>query len=121
MPSFRTLVFWPHLIAGVVAGSIILVMSVRGVMLTYERQMIAWSDAAYRSTPPVPEAPRLPLSTLLERVQRGGDVVPTAITVASDPSAPVVVAAAPRALLVDAYSGRVLGESGQRVRAVMSE
>ena len=27
-------------------------MSVTGVLLTYERQLIAWSDSDFRSTPP---------------------------------------------------------------------
>jgi uncharacterized iron-regulated membrane protein len=54
--TLRTLVFWPHLIAGIVAGSVILLMSVTGVILTYERQLIAWSDSEFRSNP----APRAP-------------------------------------------------------------
>jgi|GEM_PF-2469048 len=39
--------FWLHLIAGVAAGVVILVMSVTGVLLTYERQILAWEDHAY--------------------------------------------------------------------------
>ena len=42
--KLRTLIFWPHLVAGITAGVVILVMSVTGVLLTYERQLIAWSD-----------------------------------------------------------------------------
>jgi uncharacterized iron-regulated membrane protein len=50
--KLRTLIFWPHLIAGVVAGVVILIMSVTGVILTYERQLIAWSNSHLQSTPP---------------------------------------------------------------------
>ena len=59
--KLRTLIFWPHLIAGITAGIVILVMSVTGVLLTYERQLIAWSDSQYRSTVPAQGAqPRCP-------------------------------------------------------------
>jgi hypothetical protein len=44
--SLRTIVFWSYLTAGVIAGVVILVMSVTGVLLTYERQLIAWSLAS---------------------------------------------------------------------------
>ena len=47
--TLRTLIFWPHLIAGVVAGAVVLTMSVTGVLLTYERQLNAWSDSEFRS------------------------------------------------------------------------
>ncbi len=63
--KLRTLLFWPHLIAGVVAGAIILVMSVTGVLLTYERQLIEWSNSDYQSAPPSPGAPRLPVEQVL--------------------------------------------------------
>ena len=49
--TLRTAFFWLHLTAGVVAGIIVLLMSVTGVALTYERQLIAWSDREFKSTP----------------------------------------------------------------------
>ena len=39
--SFRKIIFWLHLIAGVVAGVIILIMSVTGVAIAFEKQTIA--------------------------------------------------------------------------------
>jgi uncharacterized iron-regulated membrane protein len=119
--KLRTLIFWPHLIAGVTAGLVILVMSVTGVLLTYERQLIAWSDASYRSTPPASNASRLPVEELLRAVPRDHpDLAPTAITIGSAADAPVVLAIQQRNLYVDAYSARVLGEGSQSVRRVMS-
>lgn len=43
--SIRSVFFWAHLTAGVVAGLVILMMSATGVLLTYERQMIASAEA----------------------------------------------------------------------------
>jgi uncharacterized iron-regulated membrane protein len=45
MKTFRKILFWCHLTAGVVAGLVILMMSATGVLLTYEKQMIEWADA----------------------------------------------------------------------------
>ena len=87
--KLRTLIFWPHLIAGVTAGVVIFVMSVTGVLLTYERQLIAWSDSQFRSVPPA-GASRLPVETLLQTVAtEHPDLSPTAVTVGSAPDAPV--------------------------------
>ena len=61
--TLRTLIFWPHLIAGVVAGAVVLTMSVTGVLLTYERQLNAWSDSEFRSTPPAQVRPDCPWRT----------------------------------------------------------
>jgi uncharacterized iron-regulated membrane protein len=119
--KLRTLIFWPHLIAGVTAGLVILVMSVTGVLLTYERQLIAWSDSRYRSVPPALSTSRLPVEELLHAVQREHpDLTPTAITIGAAPDAPVVLALQQRNVYVDAYSARVLGEGSQGVRRVMS-
>jgi len=119
--KLRTLIFWPHLIAGVTAGLVILVMSLTGVLLTYERQLIAWSDSSYRSTPPASNASRLHVEELLRAVQRDHPgLAPTTITIGSAADAPVVLAVQQRNLYVDAYSARVLGEGSQRVRRVMS-
>ena len=41
---FRRVLFWMHLACGVVAGVFILLMSVTGVLLTYEHQMVASAE-----------------------------------------------------------------------------
>lgn len=120
--KLRTLIFWPHLIAGITAGVVILVMSVTGVLLTYERQLIAWSDSQYRSTVPAQETSRLPVETLLQTIRTQHPVIAAnAITVGSAADAPLTVAAPQRTLYFDAYSGRLLGEGSQGMRRFMSE
>jgi len=120
--KLRTLIFWPHLIAGVTAGVVILIMSVTGVLLTYERQLIAWSDSHHRSTVPTPGASRLPVETLLRTIRtQHPDLTVTAITIGSAPDAPVTVTVPQRTLYFDAYSGRLLGEASQGMRRFMSQ
>ena len=118
--KLRTLIFWPHLIAGVTAGVVIFIMSVTGVVLTYERQLIAWSDSQYRSVP-APGTSRLSVEALLQKVRTDHpDLAPSAVTVGSSPDAPLTVSVPQRTLYFDAYSGRLLGEGSQGVRRFMS-
>ena len=60
----RTVFFWLHLALGVAAGAVILAMCVTGVLLTYEKQMVAWMDT--RELPALTPGKALPLEDLLE-------------------------------------------------------
>jgi uncharacterized iron-regulated membrane protein len=102
--KLRTLLFWPHLIAGVVAGTVILVMSVTGVLLTYERQLIEWSNSDYRSQPPSPDARRMPVEDVLAAFAQLGIGDPTNVAVRSEATDPVIVSAGPRTFYLDAVS-----------------
>jgi uncharacterized iron-regulated membrane protein len=118
--KLRTLIFWPHLIAGITAGVVIFIMSVTGVVLTYERQLIAWSDSQYRSAPG-PGVARLSVEALIQKVRaEHPDLAPSAVTVGSTPDAPITVSVPQRTLYFDAYSGQLLGEGTQGVRRFMS-
>ena len=120
--KLRTLIFWPHLIAGAIAGVLILTMSVTGVILTYERQLIAWSDSHLRSTPPAAGASRLEVEALLTQVRREHpDLQVTGVTMGSDVDATAVVAAEGGNRHFDIYTGQLLGESATGVRTFMSD
>lgn len=43
----RSIRFLSRLVAGVLSGLVILMMSITGVMLTYERQIVAWAEDNY--------------------------------------------------------------------------
>ena len=68
MKTFRTVLFWMHLAAGAVAGVVVLIMSVTGVALTYEKQMLEWADRRAWTAPSSTEARPLPPETLLAKV-----------------------------------------------------
>ena len=117
--SIRTVLFWTHLLCGVIAGIVIAVMSVTGVLLTYQRQITAWADMrAYRTGPPSAGATHLPVDALVSRAaaQRTGDA-PMTLTLRSDPTAPASVAMGQRTLFLNPYSGDVWGEGAPGVRA----
>lgn len=116
--KLRTLFFWLHLACGVLAGVVILVMSVTGVLLTYQRQIQAWADT--RGYHVQPSGQRLTIEQLLTKVADARpDLSPTTIVVRSDPAAPVSLAVGTgRQLFVNPYTGEIFGEgNGQQVRA----
>jgi uncharacterized iron-regulated membrane protein len=120
--QLRTLIFWPHLIAGVIAGVLILTMSITGVILTYERQLIAWSDSHLRSTPPAAGAPRLEVEALLTQIRREHpELQVTGVTMGSAVDATAVVAAEGGSRHFDIYTGQLLGESATGMRTFMSD
>lgn len=120
MKQVRRVIFWCHLVAGVTAGVVILIMSVTGVLLAFERQITRWADTRdYKVSRPSPDAPRLPVETLLARAREAQPAAaPSAVTLYSDASAPASVSfPGGRSLFLNPYTGEVFGEGAQRVRA----
>jgi len=114
----RRFVFWMHLVSGVVAGFVILLMSVTGVLLAYEKQIIRWADGV-EGPPAAPGQSRLPLEELVTRAQAAHPgVVPGAVTVRRDVDAPVEVnLGRAGSVFVHAYTGEVLGTGSAGTRA----
>ena len=120
--TLRKFIFWPHLIAGVLAGVVILVMSVTGVLLTYERQLIAWADSHFQSTITERYPQRADVAVVLQQLKAAHpDVQPATVTFARDPRKPITVAAGQRTFFADAYTGALLGESTGTMRKAMSD
>ncbi|HEX2120359.1 MAG TPA: PepSY-associated TM helix domain-containing protein [Thermoanaerobaculia bacterium] len=117
--SIRQTLFWLHLAAGVTAGLVILLMSVTGVLLAFERQIVAFADRDFRATAAEAAGAPLPLSRVLAAaVAAAPDGRPSNVVVRSDRFAPVAVSfGRERTLFVNPYSGAVLGEGGRGVRA----
>lgn len=117
----RTVVFWLHLAAGVLAGSVILLMSATGVALTYERQLNAWTTSHLRSTPPSDDAEPMPIEALVAGVlNRESGRSATGVTLGARRDAAVTIMADPAPMFVDAYTGRELGDRrGAGIRSVL--
>ncbi|MEP7341501.1 MAG: PepSY-associated TM helix domain-containing protein [Acidobacteriota bacterium] len=127
MKLFRKVLFWCHLTVGVIGGLVILIMSVTGVLLTYEKQITAWADTRnYQVAPTSAGAARLPVESLLAKVresQAGANI--STVTMKADVSEPAAVALAAtpgagpggaRTIFVNPYTGDVLGEGAKSVR-----
>ena len=118
MKIFRTLVFWLHLLTGVTVCVVVLMMSVTGVLLTYEKQMLRWADTrSLDGAPPSPAAPRLDVATIVERARAASPGSPTAVTWRAGADAPVeVVYGRERTVFLNAYTGAVLGQGSAGAR-----
>jgi uncharacterized iron-regulated membrane protein len=115
----RTVFFWLHLAAGLAAGVVVFIMSVTGVLLTFEKQLVYYADTRQISiTPPAGSTP-LPMDALLARVRATRLVgEPSAIAVRRDPAAPVALTIGQGAVAyADPYTGRLLGHGDPGVRA----
>jgi len=66
----RQIIFWLHFGTGVAAGLVIGVMSVTGVLLAFERQIVASAERDVRTVqPPVSGMSRLDLDALITKAR----------------------------------------------------
>jgi uncharacterized iron-regulated membrane protein len=117
--KLRTILFWTHLAAGVVAGLVILIMSVTGTLLTFQQSVLRMVERSQRYVEAPPGGQRLDVDVLLERVRLampGADA--TTVTLDSDPEVTASVALGQRGtVFVNPYTGDVLGTGSPRARA----
>ncbi len=103
----RTLIFWMHLFCGVVAGTVILMMSLTGVILTYERQMVAMQTEV-AVVPPAPGQSRLSLDTLIAGAA-AGEFAPDTVVLSSSSDAPVILREGrSQSVILNPYTGETL-------------
>lgn len=112
-PTFHRLIFWGHLVAGLVAGVVILSMAITGLMISYEAQLIDWANRDLRVSPPAAGASHLDIETLLAEVHKTKpDLNPSGITWKADPAMPVTLSLGKEGIyFANPYTGEFLGES----------
>lgn len=119
MKTFRAFLFWCHLIAGIVAGIVILIMSVTGALLSFQPQIEEFAEREARYVTVSEESQRHDVRSLLEKAMaaRPG-LQPTGLTVYEAANKAVVIAAGREGnLYVDPYSGAITGTSAPATRA----
>lgn len=117
--NFRRALFWAHLCAGCIAGAIVLLMSVTGVLLTYERQILAQADRGPYREQPAPGARRLEPEELLASLKQQRGEIPrgATLTLRADPAEPVEIGVGREgSLYLSPYSGQTLGKSSETAR-----
>jgi uncharacterized iron-regulated membrane protein len=114
--SLRKIIFWLHLLAGLIAGVVILIMSVTGAALAFEKEIVAWADREARRVVPAPE--RLPLDELLAQVRSAGR--PSGITLDADSNIALLVSfGRTNAAYVNPYTGAVRPQGAGGTRTFM--
>ena len=112
MKPLHKVILWCHLPVGVTAGIVVLIMSVTGVLLTYEREIIGWADSrGYHVTPSTSAPVRLPIETLIAKTREAqpGAVV-TVVTLRADASGLAAIGlTGGRTVFINPYTGEFLG------------
>ena len=88
---FGKIIFWTHLITGLTISLIVLLMSVTGVILTYDQQLTNWAHRNYRSQPRRPNSPPLQIDELIQIATLTLETPPSAITLQNDPQEPAAL------------------------------
>ena len=118
MKSFRTVLFWMHLAAGALAGIVIFIMSVTGVALTYEKQVIEWADRTAWTAPAAAGAHLAPEALIAAAAAARRERPVIGVTLRSDAAAPATVTFEGNgALLVDPYTAAIIGEPPAGLRS----
>jgi uncharacterized iron-regulated membrane protein len=108
--TFRKTIFWLHLVAGLIAGIAIAIMSFTGAALAFEKEIVAFAERdARRVTPPSADAPRLSLVELQRRLREAQpEARPIGVTLLNDPGAAVAFPTGRTgAFYVNPYTGEV--------------
>jgi uncharacterized iron-regulated membrane protein len=118
MKSFRTVLFWIHLAVGAAAGLVILVMSITGVALTYEKQVIEWGDRRAWAAPAQAGPHLAPEALIAAAAAARPDKAVVGLTLRSEATAPATVTFdGNSALLVDPYTAAIIGDPPAQPRA----
>ncbi|HEY5892833.1 MAG TPA: PepSY-associated TM helix domain-containing protein [Chthoniobacterales bacterium] len=110
--KLRSVIFWTHLAVGLCVGAIVLLMSITGILMAFEHQLIDVAESGYRSTiaSSAKDTPLAP-SALVAKAREGfpeGSVA--GITMSSAQDAPATVSFGREiTLFLNPYTGVVLG------------
>lgn len=120
--NIRKTFFWLHLIIGCSAAIFIFLMSITGVALTYERQMI---KAAERSDYAVPEkifSPSLSMSEILVIAKSYPTKKTAEIVIENQPNAPIIVKDGRKKIAyINPYTGEKMAIPGQGTKTFFSK
>lgn len=112
----RRIFFWAHFAMGLAAGVFVLLMSVTGVLLTYERQMISAAQNAAVEAPAGAEP--LSVEALAEAAFAAGGAPGNTLTIQRNPAHVATLSKGRRDnALLDPYTGEILEHAGEGAEA----
>jgi uncharacterized iron-regulated membrane protein len=112
---FRRILFWAHLACGIAAGLLILLMSVTGILLAYERQIL---DSAAQGNRIEAVSARMDADTLAGIARSSlPEGARFTLAIEADAAQPVVGQAGREAsVLLNPYTGAVIDDAAQSTR-----
>ena len=123
MRVFRKVIFWTHLSAGAAAGVVIFIMCVTGALLSFERQIIEYSEREVRNVHVDADSEPLGAQQIVDNVKTARpESKPSSMLITSEPGASWQINLGREGVLfVDPYSGEIVGQGNSTVRSVMTE
>lgn len=121
MKTFRSILFWTHLGAGLIAGVSIAIMCFTGTVLAFEHEIVAWAERDARRVTPPADGVRLPLAELQRKVREAQpEFRPAGLTLENDPAAAVVFSAGrDGGFYANPYTGEVRSPASGKVDGFM--
>lgn len=122
MNRLRQALFWIHLASGLTAGLVIALLCATGVLLAFEKDIIAWAEQDTRRVePPTLDAAPLSLAELEARFRQAAPAATVASIVAERDRQAAVAIFVDRttAYYVDPYTGEVRPPPGSRTAAFL--
>ena len=114
MKKFRKIIFWLHLMCGVIAGIFIFMMCVSGALLSFESNILEFAEREMRIVQsPTENAPRFSIQEIIAKVREAKpDAKPSGITFQNDKkSAAAVSLGRGGQVFVNPYTGEIPGIS----------
>lgn len=123
MRSFRKVIFWIHLTCGLLAGIVIFIMSVTGALLSFERNIIEFSEREARYVMANENAPKQTPQEIIEKVRNARpEAKPSAMSVENESNASWLFSLGREGqLYVNPYTGEIEGEGNKAVRGFFTE
>jgi uncharacterized iron-regulated membrane protein len=117
MNLLRKVVFWGHLVVGVIAGIIILFMATTGALIAFEKQILDLAESKMRIVTQVGQE-ALTTQTLIAKVKEAKpNAKISGLVIQSDPKLSAIVSLGREGtLFVDPYTGEIKGEGSKALR-----
>jgi uncharacterized iron-regulated membrane protein len=111
----KKFIFWTHLVGGIAAGALILLMAATGLLLSFERQILEWLDEPRVAQ--VPSRPAMSVETLIAAaVADNPGLNFSSVNLKADPKAAVVISfGRDKSVNLNPYTGEDLGQGSPRL------
>lgn len=120
--NIRKLLFWAHLIVGCSAALFILLMSITGVGLTYERQIIKMAQQADYPSAPLNQKQQLSITEVLNIAKGYPTEKPPTIVLMNEQNAPIMIKEGRKTLAyLDPYTGEKMATPGEATKVFFSK
>lgn len=118
MKQFRKIIFWLHLISGVLGGIVIFIMCVTGALLSFEKNIAEFAEREMRFVAPTENAKKLSVQEILAKVSEAKPKAkPSAIALANKPNAAWQISMGREGqVFVNPYTGEITGEGATNWR-----